>query len=242
MPTKQKSFTKAQQHSIDMLCASIRLIEELVPLEQQRFSKQRKRKLESAHVTLRHHAYTFDLSLPMLSALYQPEQYLEHAHLVADRLSEQFASTWRRCEKLTPTRARPTTQADYDARRGLIETCEGPAPFTVSDYLAEDALGEYPIGRTIIEKRYVQIAPADNLGWASYRSTEIREACQQFRTFDTDCGVTGFAGDYLLRGQEGKTWPCAKAKFEREYHFLDFAVRETVSQGKSTRRELEDAR
>lgn len=220
MTTQQKLLTKTQQHSIDQLCASIRLIEEFVPLEMKRSSTQRKRKLESAHVTLRHHAYAFDLSLPPLSMFYQPEQYLEHVHLVAQALAERFAFEWQRCEKLTPTRARPLIQADHEACGGIIVTREGLAPFVVGDYLAVDAQGEYPIQKATIEQRYVQIAPPDETGFALYRLTERREARQQFRAFPTDRGVAGLAGDYLMRGSDGRTWPCAKTKFEREYRFV----------------------
>jgi hypothetical protein len=49
---------------------------------------------------------------------------------------------------------------------------------------------------------------------------EEREARQQFHSFSTDCGVTGLAGDYLLRGSDGRTWPCAHEKFEQEYRLL----------------------
>ncbi len=85
-------MTKAQQHSLASVQAAIRLIEELIPIEQQRSSRQRRRKLESAHVTMRSHASTFGISFPMLSLLYRPEQYLEHAHLVAQALTDWLAA------------------------------------------------------------------------------------------------------------------------------------------------------
>lgn len=82
-------MNKAQHHSINRLRASIRIIEELVPLEQKRFSAQRKRTLESAHVTLRRHAGSFGITFSDLSLLYHPDQYLEHAHVVAEWLAQR---------------------------------------------------------------------------------------------------------------------------------------------------------
>ena len=223
MPTQQ-GLTKVQQHSLEMLCGAIRIIDDLVPLEFQRFSRQRKRKLESAHVTLRHHAETFAITFPMLSMLYNAEEYLLHAHLVADRLATRLAPPWRSCEKTTPTRTRQLTPADYAQRHGIIETREGPAPFAPGDYLAIDALGEYPIRYDTIACWYTQENELDANGWAFYLSHEPREAIQVFRAFPTDRGVNGQAGDYKLRGQNKRMWPCAKTKFEQEYRLVQEGV------------------
>ena len=225
MTTPQtKLLTKTQRQSIERLCTAINLIEQLVPAEQQRFSNQRKRTLEHTYATLRLHAGKLNFDLPRLSFMYDPKEYLKHAHLVADTLANQFAPEWRRCTKVTPTRARVLTEADYQARQGVIDTREGPAPFAVGDYLATDDLGEYPIRKTTIEERYTLVEPSDSEGWAIYRSTEIREARRMFRVFETDRGVIGLAGDYLMRGANGRTWPCAKTKFEQEYRWMEGEV------------------
>lgn len=221
MTTPQKPFTRTQQHSLSMLCAAIRQIEELAPLEQKRVSMPRKKKMENAHWSLVHYADRWQITIPALSTMYEPDEYLTHTHLVAEALAKRLAPDWKCCEKTTPTRARSLTQTDYEVRHGLIETREGPAPFAVGDYLAVDDLGEYPIRRAALEQHYVQIAPPDEQGWASYRSTEVREARWQFRAFPTDCGATGLAGDYLMRGEDGRTWPCSKEKFEQEYRFVE---------------------
>lgn len=44
--------------------------------------------------------------------------------------------------KITPTRARPLTQKDFDERGGVIQTKEGPVAFEVGDYLAVGVAGE----------------------------------------------------------------------------------------------------
>lgn len=224
MTMQQKPLTKSQQHSVAMLCAAIRQIEELAPIEQKRFSMPRKKKMENAHWSLVHDAKRWQIAIPVLSTMYEPDEYLAHAHLVAEALSERLAAGWQRCEKITPTRARKLTQEDSDAYLGVIATREGPAPFVVGDYLAIDDLGEYPIRQATIEQRSIQIASPDEQGWASYRSTEVREARQQFRAFVTHCGATGLAGDYLMRGEDGQTWPCAKRKFEQEYRWVEAEV------------------
>jgi 8-oxo-dGTP diphosphatase len=149
-----------------------------------------------------------------------PELAFDHAHMIQHASQRLATPRWLCCEKLTPTRVRQLTQADYDARQGIIETREGPVPFAIDNYLAQDELGEYLISRAMLEQYYVQIAPPDSSGWASYRSTESREACQLFALFPTDAGVTGQAGDYLIRGSDGRTWPCARANFEQEYRFV----------------------
>ena len=149
-----------------------------------------------------------------------PALAFDHARMVPYASLLLTPLAWQRCEKLTPTYARQLTQADYEARQGIIETREGPAPFTTGDYLAVDDQGEYPIQQATIEHCYVRIAPPDAQGFARYRSAEPREALQQSHPFTTDRGVTGQAGDYLMRGRDGRTWPCARAKFEHEYRFV----------------------
>ena len=219
--TLPKAPTKAQGRSLDMLCQSIRLIEELVPQEQRRFSNQRKRKLEHTYASLQLHADKLNFDLPRLSYIYDPAEYLKHAHLIADALTLWLAPAWRYCEKTTPTLARLLTSAEFEARAGKIQTHEGPAPFNVGDYLACDSLGEYPIRAATIQARYIAISTPDPDGWAQYRCAELRIARQEFRAFTTDQGVIGQAGDYCMRGANGRSWPCTKAKFIAEYRWSD---------------------
>jgi hypothetical protein len=127
---------------------------------------------------------------------------------------------WQPCFKITPTCARQCTQMDYDVRGGSIQTHEGPALFAPGDYLAQDALGEYPISCATIKSQYLQQTACDLQGWALYQSMEQREAVQMAEPFPTDRGVVGQPGDYLLRGADGRTWPCARTKFEQDYCFL----------------------
>jgi len=218
MQTTQ-SLTKTQQYSITMLCQAIRRIEELVPKEEKRSSDRRKKQLIAAYLSLAHHCKKLEIVLPEQDSML-PQVYLEQVEQCASVLTARFAPTWQSCEKIMPIRVRQLRQADYEACGGVIETHEGPAPFVVGDYLADDALGAYPIRRTAIEQHYSQVTLPDEQGWAWYRSREHREARRMFRCFPTTCGVSGQAGDYHVRGSDGQTWPCAKEKFEQEYRLL----------------------
>jgi len=208
-------------YSVDMLCQAIRRIEELVPKEEKRLSDQRKKQLINAYLSLDLHCRKLEIVLPKQDSMfYRPQFYLEQVEQCASVLTARLAPTWHLCEKIMPIRVRQLRQADYETCGGVIETHEGPAPFVVGDYLADDALGAYPIRRTTIEQHYSQVTLPDELGWAWYRSRERREARRMFRCFPTTCGVSGQAGDYHVRGSDGQTWPCAKEKFEQDYRLL----------------------
>jgi hypothetical protein len=129
---------------------------------------------------------------------------------------------WQRYLKVTPTRARLLSQGDYLARSGIIHTREGDAPFLPGDYLALDTLGEYPISQKMIQLHYVRhSANADEAGFTLFLPVGPRYAIQLDEAFPTDQGLAGQPGDYLLRGQDGRSWPCARSKFEQEYRQLE---------------------
>lgn len=126
---------------------------------------------------------------------------------------------WKRYLKMTPTRARQISQADFEQQWGIFQTREGQAILFPGDYLAIDNLGEYPIRWATIRDQYVQQS-TDEDGYTLFLPIEPRNAIQLHEAFTTERGLTGQPGDYLLRGQDGRTWPCARSKFEREYQLL----------------------
>lgn len=84
-------LTKAQQNSVTRLRTAIETIEQLVPIERKRSSRQRRKSLEQAHGVLRMHGYKLGFTVPSLSHFYDEEQFLAHAHLVADQLQRMQA-------------------------------------------------------------------------------------------------------------------------------------------------------
>jgi hypothetical protein len=84
--------TKAQWHSIDMLCQAIRRIEELAPKEEKRSSDRRKKQLITAYLSLNLHCLKLEIVLPeQQSTLYRPAFYLEQARRCAEILAARFA-------------------------------------------------------------------------------------------------------------------------------------------------------
>ena len=79
-------LTNAQKHSIHQMQQAIATIEQLVPQERKRSSKQRRRWLEQAHEVFRVHCPKLALSAPSLGHFYRLEQFLANARLVADSL------------------------------------------------------------------------------------------------------------------------------------------------------------
>ncbi len=79
-------MSKAREHSRQRLRQAIQVIQELVPKERERFSQRRKHDLEKAHATLACHAEKLHLQVPALSTFYSPQQYLDHAQLLARQL------------------------------------------------------------------------------------------------------------------------------------------------------------
>jgi hypothetical protein len=114
-----------------------------------------------------------------------------------------------------PTRARKLTEADYISRQGIIETLEGPQPFSPGDYLARNAKGEWPIKHETLAKNYIQVTPEDEEGFAGYRRLGFRLAAQMPEAFTID-GMRGEAGDYLVVN-EGAGWPVNREIFEQRY-------------------------
>src|SRR5713226_2677700 len=106
---------------------------------------------------------------------------------------------------IAPTRARKLTEADYTLRKGIIETLEGPQPFSPGDYIARDAKGEWPIKQETLGKKYIQVAPEDEEGFTGYMRLRPRLAAQMPVSFTIE-GMHGKVGDYLVLGGEGG-WP-----------------------------------
>ena len=117
--------------------------------------------------------------------------------------------------KVVPTRARMLTEQDYEQRRGMIHTLEGPRTFTPGDYLARDAKGEWPIKQATIQQKYRQVAPEDDDGFAAYLRITRQFAAPMPEPFLID-GLQGKAGDYLVLGGEGG-WPVDRELFEQTY-------------------------
>ena len=113
------------------------------------------------------------------------------------------------------TWARVLTEADYQERGGIIQTLEGPSPFSVGDYLARNAKGEWPIKRTTIERKYRQVEPVNEEGWAGYMRIGSRLAAQVPVAFSIS-GMQGKAGDYLVLGGGGG-WVVDREIFEATY-------------------------
>jgi hypothetical protein len=85
-------LTKARQHSITQLQGAIEAVERLVPQEQKRSSRQRRKWLELAHEVFRVHCPKLDLAVPELGTFYRPEQFLQNARKVAEQLQQQELS------------------------------------------------------------------------------------------------------------------------------------------------------
>ncbi|RAQ97771.1 hypothetical protein [Thermogemmatispora tikiterensis] len=125
---------------------------------------------------------------------------------------------FRRYRKVAPTRARVLTEQDYQERGGLIQAPEGLLRFSPGDYLARDAKGEWPIWRRTLERRYRQLTPADEEGFALYQRTDTVWAAALPEAFVID-GMQGKAGDYLVISEEG-SWPVDREIFEQTYALM----------------------
>ena|SRR5258707_13206483 len=118
-------------------------------------------------------------------------------------------------QRTAPTKARKLTKEDYQCFKGLIETLEGPQPFSPGDYLAQDAKGEWPIKQATVEQKYIRITSEDNEGFAFYMRPGIRLAAPMPEPFTIE-GKQGKAGDYLVLGGDGG-WPVDREIFEQTY-------------------------
>jgi len=116
--------------------------------------------------------------------------------------------------KKTPTLARPLTEQDYEARGGIIETIEGPAPFQAGDYLGRDRKGFFPIKKATLET-YVKLLDLPGT-WAYYQALDTREATKQVGAFSLG-GQHGKAGDYTVRNHKGREWIVDGQLFESDY-------------------------
>lgn len=122
---------------------------------------------------------------------------------------------WKQYRKKTPVRARPLTQEDYEGCHGIIETHEGLKAFVAGDYLAQDALGVWPIARENILQHYCRVGQEESGPWKYYLSIDVREACQMCGAFTVGT-LLGKAGDYLVRSGEN-SWPVDQEMFETTY-------------------------
>lgn len=77
---------KWQVYSVGKLQQAILSIEQTVPLEEKRFSRQRKKSLEQDYSTLQTHCGRLDFNVPRLGVWYDPGQYLEIANRVKKTL------------------------------------------------------------------------------------------------------------------------------------------------------------
>lgn len=127
-------------------------------------------------------------------------------------------TTWRPCKKITLTIACRLTQDDFEKRRGIIQTPEGPVSFRVGDYLGRDNLGEWPIKQATLESEdYQKVADLSD-GWSSYQPCDSREAMQLERPCVVN-GLRGKRGDYQVRRGK-RVWIVARAIFESSYRFI----------------------
>jgi hypothetical protein len=122
---------------------------------------------------------------------------------------------YRRYRKIIPTVARVLTEQDYQTYQGVIQTHEGPKAFLPGDYLATDGVGCWPIPIETMRAHYERVGVANEEGYVTFRSREVREAVQMPGSFTIN-GLTGQPGDYLVFGH-GSAWPVAREQFERSY-------------------------
>ena len=126
--------------------------------------------------------------------------------------------------KTAPTKARLLTQKDFDERKGIIETKEGPVSFQVGDYLAVGVEGEeFPIsketmGRTKKLERIV--VDEEGLEWGVYRNTNTVFAMQMKKPFTVQVengdSIHGKAEDYVVCDGD-QCWIVDQKIFETTY-------------------------
>lgn len=97
----------------------------------------------------------------------------------------------KKYKKMSTILARQLTQQDYEERKGVITTQEGPVSFKPGDYLAQDRKGEWPIKQEKMRLNYKLV------GDGQYQSLEVREARQMEEEFRVN-GLQGKAGDFLV--------------------------------------------
>lgn len=124
-------------------------------------------------------------------------------------------------QKKALVRARPLTQEDYTQRQGIISTLEGPVAFQPGDYLARGIQDEeWPISRRQLLQEYERVSEPDDQGFALYRVTAMRQACQIPKAFavkqNWNTVLQGKAGDYLVRSGES-VWITDRQIFESSY-------------------------
>jgi hypothetical protein len=81
-------MTKAQHYARERIGHALATIEELVPQEQKRESRARRKGLEQAYDLLRCHAPKVGMTVPQQSTFYRPGNYLEIAQAVRAQLQE----------------------------------------------------------------------------------------------------------------------------------------------------------
>jgi hypothetical protein len=122
--------------------------------------------------------------------------------------------------KSQPTRVRPLTQQNYEELHGIIQTREGAISFLPGDYLAKDALGEWPIKQTTIAAKYTFVAPEDHEGFLLYQRKGHVLAARMPEPFIIN-NMHGQTGDYLVIGDTGGAWPVQADIFEQTYERVE---------------------
>ncbi|HEY7418616.1 MAG TPA: hypothetical protein VH593_25790 [Ktedonobacteraceae bacterium] len=124
--------------------------------------------------------------------------------------------------------ARPLTEEDHTQRQGIIQTLEGPVIFRPGDYLAcdieSDLQEEWPVTKQHLQTEYEQITEQDESGFASYRATSTRRACQIFESFtvriEEGSILTGKSGDYLIWSRDNRVAVVDRIIFEESYQII----------------------
>jgi hypothetical protein len=122
-------------------------------------------------------------------------------------------------KKRLPTKMRRLTEDDFRVRHGVVETREGPQPFSPGDYLAKDQGGEWPIKRATIEQKYTWVASEDIEGFESYIRKGTVLAAQMPRNFLIE-NRQGKAFDFLVLGGSGG-WPVDPEIFYETYQLVE---------------------
>ncbi len=124
--------------------------------------------------------------------------------------------------------ARPLTEEDHRQRHGIIHTLEGPVTFEPGDYLAcdtqNDLKEEWPVTKRHLEMEYEQVTEQDESGFASYRATSLRRACQIPEPFTVRIEkgniIVGKSGDYLIWSHDNSLAVVDRTIFEETYQII----------------------
>lgn len=106
------------------------------------------------------------------------------------------------------SKARLLTEKDFEERRGVIQTKEGPVSFAVGDYLNRGVAGEeWPMKPDKMLSMKEPVSAPDADGWQNWRNINTVRATRVPKRFEVKLSngdvIAGKAGDFFVDSGSG---------------------------------------